>query len=65
MQNLNSALNDMNAVDILPKKEVDKGFVIGPFDSLIFQNFRINPLGVAVRKLSDKKTAYSRFLGPA
>ena len=63
-KDLNSALNDMDAVDLLLKKEVDKGFVIGPFDSPIFPNFRINPLGVAVRTFSDKKRLIVDFSAP-
>ena len=35
-KNLNSALNDMDAVDLFLKKDVDKGFVIGPFDFPLF-----------------------------
>ncbi|XP_014916462.1 uncharacterized protein LOC106965081 [Poecilia latipinna] len=53
--NLQSALNDPNAVSQLLQKEVSKGYVIGPCASPPFSHFRVNPLGVAVRKYSGKK----------
>lgn len=39
----------------LLKKEVDKGYVIGPFQSSPFPVFRTCPIGVATRKYSGKK----------
>ncbi|XP_016535343.1 proline-rich protein 36-like [Poecilia formosa] len=53
--NLQSALNDPNAVSQLLQKEVSKGYVIGPCASPPFSHFRVHPLGVAVRKYSGKK----------
>ncbi|XP_039535194.1 uncharacterized protein LOC120484211 [Pimephales promelas] len=53
--NLQSALAEPDVVDNLIKKEVESGFMIGPFDEPPFKNFRISPIGVATRKFSGKK----------
>ncbi|XP_056104363.1 uncharacterized protein LOC130083381 [Rhinichthys klamathensis goyatoka] len=53
--NLQSALAEPNVVDNLIKKEVESGFMIGPFDEPPFKVFRISPIGVATRKFSGKK----------
>ncbi len=53
--NLQSALAEPDIVDNLIKKEVDSGFMIGPFDAPHFPVFRISPIGVATRKFSGKK----------
>ncbi len=53
--NLQSALAEPDIVDNLIKKEVDSGFMIGPFDAPPFPVFRISPIGVATRKFSGKK----------
>lgn len=53
-KNLQSAIKDPQAVDDLMDKELEKGYMIGPFDQPPFKLFRINPLGVAVRKYSGK-----------
>ena len=37
------------------KKEVQKGFLIGPFRKSPFAVYRVNPLGVATRKFSKKQ----------
>lgn len=37
------------------QKEVDKGFVIGPFSKLPYDVYRINPIGIAEGKYSKKK----------
>ncbi|XP_056122442.1 uncharacterized protein LOC130100837 [Rhinichthys klamathensis goyatoka] len=50
--NLQSALAEPNVVDNLIKKEVESGFMIGPFDEPPFKVFRISPIGVATRKFS-------------
>ena len=39
----------------LIKSELDKGFLLGPYKSVPFSNFRINPIGVATGKYSGKK----------
>lgn len=54
-KNLQSAMREPNVVDGLIKKEVDKGFLIGPYRNSPFPIFRINPIGVATRKYSGKK----------
>ncbi|XP_052398873.1 uncharacterized protein LOC127946375 [Carassius gibelio] len=54
-KNLQSAIKDPQAVDDLMDKELEKGYMIGPFDQPPFKLFRINPLGVAVRKYPGKK----------
>ena len=53
--NLLSAINDPDSVDLLLAREVEKGYMIGPYDSLPFSVFRVNPIGVATRKYSGKK----------
>ncbi|XP_073685315.1 uncharacterized protein [Garra rufa] len=44
-----------DVVNDLIRKEVDSGFMIGPFDKPPFKIFRISPIGVATRKFSGKK----------
>ena len=51
-KNLQSALKEPVIVSKLLKKELDKGYLIGPF---FFPLFRISPIGVASRKFSGKK----------
>ncbi|RXN20392.1 poly [Labeo rohita] len=53
--NLQSALAEPDVVNDLIKKEVNSGFMIGPFDNPPFEVFRISPVGVATRKFSGKK----------
>ena len=43
-KNLQSGLKDPESVSSLLGKEVDKGFLQGPFDSIPFQDYRINPI---------------------
>lgn len=47
--------NEPNIVEALIKKELDSGFMIGPFNSPPFELFRISPIGIATRKFSGKK----------
>ncbi|XP_067300888.1 uncharacterized protein [Pseudorasbora parva] len=54
-KNLQSANAEPEAVDTLIAKELESGFMIGPFDSPPFKLFRISPIGVATRKFSGKK----------
>ncbi|KAK7891090.1 hypothetical protein WMY93_023053 [Mugilogobius chulae] len=54
-KNLQSALREPEVVSRLLQKEVDKGFVMGPFSTPPFRIFRCSPLGVATRKYSGKK----------
>lgn len=53
--NLQSALNEPATISQLLLKEVNKGYVIGPFSSPPFPFYRVNPLGVATRKYAEKK----------
>ncbi len=53
--NLQSALIEPEVVNKLIKKEVESGFMIGPFDNPPFNLFRFSPIGVATRKFSGKK----------
>ena len=39
----------------LLSKEVEKGYMYGPFPSPPFQNYRVSPIGIAEGKYSDKK----------
>jgi hypothetical protein len=54
-KNLQSATNEPDVVSALLEREVNKGYVIGPFSSPPFSPFRINSIGVATRKYSGKK----------
>lgn len=51
--NLQSA--EPEVVDKLTKKEIESGFMIGPFEIPQVEHFRISPIGVATRKFSGKK----------
>ena len=42
-------------MDALLEKEVQKGFMIGPFDRSPFPVFWLSPIGIATRKYSGKK----------
>ncbi|KAG1925038.1 proline and serine-rich protein 1-like [Pimephales promelas] len=53
--NLQSSLAEPEVVDELIKKEIESGFMIGPFEAPPFVKFRISPIGVATRKFSGKK----------
>ncbi len=53
--NLQSATAEPLIVQALIKKELDSGFMIGPFNSPPFELVRISPIGVATRKFSGKK----------
>ena len=58
-RNLRSTLSQPQIVAELilsvVNKDIDKGFLFGPFDSIPFQNFLINPIGIAEGKYSKKK----------
>ncbi|RXN34412.1 proline and serine-rich 1-like protein [Labeo rohita] len=53
-------LAEPDVVNDLIKKEVNSGFMIGPFDNPPFEVFRISPVGVATRKFSEIQDAGSR-----
>ena len=54
-KNLQSGLKDPDSVSSLLKKEVQKGFLLGPFSKIPFQEYRINPIGLAEHKYTGKK----------
>ncbi|CAF4192315.1 unnamed protein product, partial [Rotaria sordida] len=53
--NLRSARRDPENVTRLVAEELDKGFLIGPYNSPPFVNYRINPIGLVESKYSKKK----------
>ncbi len=54
-KNLQSAIKDPETVSQLLGKELNKGYLIGPFVSPPFSVFRTSPVGIATRKYSGKK----------
>ena len=54
-KNSKAATNEPECVTKLVKQELEKGYVIGPYDYIPFDNFRINPIGLAEGKYSKKK----------
>lgn len=54
-KNLVSAISQPDCVTNLIDNEIRKGYLCGPFDTIPFQHFRINPIGVAESKYSKKK----------
>ena len=53
--NLQSAKANPEAVSIVIADEVRKGYLLGPFTSPPFLNYRISPVGVVEKKHSTKK----------
>lgn len=54
-KNLQSALREPEIVDELIQTEVDKGYLVGPFEKLPFESYRVSPIGIAEGKYSGKK----------
>lgn len=54
-KNLQTALNQPEVVSQLVSTEVEKGFLLGPFSTPPFKNFRISPIEIAEGKYSGKK----------
>ena len=54
-QNLRSARKDPETVSALLQAELEKGYLIGPFEYPPFSYYRTNPLGLAEKKYSNKK----------
>lgn len=54
-RNLQSALAEPDIVSSLLDKELNKGYIIGPFSSSPFSLHRVNSIGIATRKYSGKK----------
>ncbi len=53
--NLRSAFTHSSFISQQIEKELSKGYIIGPYSKPPFDNYRINPIGVAIRKFSGKK----------
>lgn len=53
--NLLSAKRYPNSTTELLETELSRGYIIGPYDSAPFPQYRISPLGIAVGKYSGKK----------
>jgi hypothetical protein len=54
-RNLQSAQKQPEVVTNLLERELEKGYIIGPFDKPPFDIYRINPLGLAEHKYSKKQ----------
>lgn len=54
-KNLLSAVKQKVIVQELIEKEVQKGFLSGPYDTLPFDSYRVSPIGIAEGKYSHKK----------
>ena len=54
-KNLLSARNQFETTTELLNVELERGYVIGPFNQIPYEHYRISPLGVAESKYSKKK----------
>ncbi|XP_033730724.1 uncharacterized protein LOC117320169 [Pecten maximus] len=54
-RNLLSSRTQPEVTSTLVNKELDKGFLLGPFTDIPYQQYRINPIGIAEGKYSKKK----------
>ena len=55
LNNLLSARGQPEITRNLIRKEVEKGFLSGPYENMPFPVYRVNPIGVAEGKYSNKK----------
>ena len=53
--NSKAVRQDEDSAQTLIQKEIDRGYVIGPLETLPFETFRVSPIGIAIGKYSDKK----------
>ena len=53
--NNRSALRDPETVTHLIQKDLQEGYVIGPFTQVPFKYYRVNPLSLAEKKYTGKK----------
>jgi hypothetical protein len=53
--NLLSANREKDIVTAALKQEVENGHIVGPYNSLPFNRYRVSPIGVATGKYSGKK----------
>lgn len=54
-KNLRSAISQPTIVAELIAKELKNGYLIGPYEKIPYNHYRINPIGIADSKYSDKK----------
>lgn len=54
-RNLLSARNHQDITSQLVTSELEKGYLLGPFDTVPFTKYRINPIGLAEGKYSKKQ----------
>ena len=54
-KNLQSAKRYPVSTSELTESELNKGHIIGPFDTIPLSHYRISPVGIAVGKYSGKK----------
>lgn len=54
-KNLQSANRFPESTSELIETELNKGYIIGPYDTIPYSQYRINPVGIAVGKYSGKK----------
>ena len=54
-RNLLTARQSPSIVSSVVQSELDKGYMIGPFNHPPFQNYRISPIGLVEKKYSAKK----------
>lgn len=54
-KNLKSASLNSDSVTEIVNKELNLGYLYGPFSEIPFRHYRINPIGIAESKYSKKK----------
>ena len=54
-KNLLSARRQPEVTEQLIQAEIDKGYLVGPFEEIPFPLYRLNPVGIAEGKYSKKK----------
>lgn len=64
-KNLQSALKAPEIVDKLLAKEVEKGFMIGPYDSPPFSKFRIKSYSHSNTEIFREKAPDHRLVSPS
>ena len=51
-KNLLSTIKDPEAVDLLLKQEIERGYIKGPFQTPPFHSYRVSPIGIVEGKYS-------------
>jgi len=54
-RNLRSAKTEPDSTQKLIESELKKGFLIGPYETIPYETYRINPIGIVEGKYSKKK----------